>query len=252
LTACLIGAIIWNIITWRYGLPSSSSHALVGGLVGAGLIKAGPAALVWSGLSKTMVFIVLAPLLGLVLGSCVMILLLWIFQKFNPYNVDSIFRKGQLLSAAFYSLGHGGNDAQKTAGIIFGILLSTQHLQNTDHIPFWILFLCHFVIGIGTMIGGWKIVKTMGTKITKLKPIGGFAAESAGAITLALNSALGIPASTTHVICGALFGVGSVRRLSAVRWGVASNILIAWILTIPASALVAGCIYLIIGGLLTQ
>ena len=234
--ATLAGAILWNLVTWYFGLPSSSSHALVGGLVGAGMAKAGLGALEWSGISKTLVFIVVSPVLGLLLGFVYMVLLAWIFHCSTPRYVDRLFRKGQLLSAALYSLGHGGNDAQKTAGIIFGILAAANMVGSQDHIPFWVLLLCHIAMGLGTAFGGWRIVKTMGMKITKLKPVGGFAAETAGATTLGLNAIFGIPASTTHVITGAIVGVGSTTKLSAVRWGVAGRIVWAWVLTIPAAA----------------
>jgi inorganic phosphate transporter, PiT family len=244
--AALAGAIIWNLITWHFGLPSSSSHALVGGLVGAGLSKAGPSALEWSGISKTLVFIVVSPVLGLVLGFFFMVLLAWIFRRSTPRYIDTLFRRGQLLSAALYSLGHGGNDAQKTAGIIFGILAAAPMLGGTDHIPFWVLLLCHIAMGLGTAFGGWRIVKTMGMKITKLKPVGGFAAETAGATTLAINAVAGIPASTTHVITGAIVGVGATTKLSAVRWGVAGRIVWAWVLTIPAAAGVACIVWYVL------
>lgn len=243
--SALAGAIVWNLITWYYGIPSSSSHALVGGLVGAGLAKAGVSSLVWSGISKTILFIVVAPLLGLVLGFAFMLILAWSFRRATPKRVDTLFRRGQLVSAALYSLGHGGNDAQKTAGIIFGILVSAGMLgKGEGHIPFWVLLLCHIAIALGTAFGGWRIVKTMGMRITKLKPVGGFAAEAAGATTLAINSIFGIPASTTHVITGAIVGVGATTKLSAVRWGVAGRIVWAWVLTIPASATIAAvCCY---------
>jgi PiT family inorganic phosphate transporter len=237
--AALLGAIIWNLITWRSGLPSSSSHALVGGLVGAGFAKAGLGALVWSGITKTLLFIVVAPLLGLFLGFVCMLALAWSFRRATPRSIDRLFRRGQLLSAALYSLGHGGNDAQKTAGIIFGILAAAQMIEPNAHIPFWVLLLCHLAMGLGTALGGWRIVKTMGMRITKLKPVGGFAAETAGAITLALNSMAGIPVSTTHVITGAIVGVGATTKLSSVRWGVARRIIWAWVLTIPAAASMA-------------
>jgi inorganic phosphate transporter, PiT family len=237
--AALLGAIIWNLITWRSGLPSSSSHALVGGLVGAGFAKAGLGALVWSGITKTLLFIVVAPLLGLFLGFVCMLALAWSFRRATPRSIDRLFRRGQLLSAALYSLGHGGNDAQKTAGIIFGILAAAQMIEPNAHIPFWVLLLCHLAMGLGTALGGWRIVKTMGMRITKLKPVGGFAAETAGAITLALNSIAGIPVSTTHVITGAIVGVGATTKLSSVRWGVARRIIWAWVLTIPAAASIA-------------
>ncbi len=239
LLSALAGAIVWNLVTWYYGLPSSSSHALVGGLVGAGLSKSGMSALVWGGINKTLVFIVAAPLMGLCLGFGYMIAIAWIFRRFTPAKVDKIFRKGQLLSAALYSLGHGGNDAQKTAGIIFGILSSANAVKAQDHIPFWVLFLCNATIALGTAFGGWRIVKTMGTRITRLQPVGGFAAETAGATTLAINSMLGIPASTTHVITGAIVGVGTTTKPSSVRWGVASRIMWAWIMTIPAAGIIA-------------
>ena len=241
--AALTGAIIWNLITWHFGLPSSSSHALVGGLVGAGLSKAGLSALEWSGLSKTLVFIVVSPLLGLVLGFFTMVLLAWMFRRSTPRYIDGLFRRGQLFSAALYSLGHGGNDAQKTAGIIFGILAAAHMMRREDHIPFWVLLLCHLAMGLGTAFGGWRIVKTMGMRITKLKPVGGFAAETAGATTLAINAIAGIPASTTHVITGAIVGVGATTKLSAVRWGIAGRIVWAWVLTIPAAAGVASTLW---------
>lgn len=237
--AALLGAIIWNLITWRSGLPSSSSHALVGGLVGAGFAKAGLGALVWSGITKTLLFIVVAPLLGLCLGFGCMLALAWSFRRATPRSIDRLFRRGQLLSAALYSLGHGGNDAQKTAGIIFGILAAAQMIEPNAPLPFWVLLLCHLAMGLGTALGGWRIVKTMGMRITKLKPVGGFAAETAGAITLALNSIAGIPVSTTHVITGAIVGVGATTKLSSVRWGVARRIIWAWVLTIPAAASMA-------------
>ena len=237
--AALLGAILWNLITWHSGLPSSSSHALVGGLVGAGFAKAGLGALVWSGIAKTLLFIVVAPLLGLCLGFGCMLALAWSFRRATPRSVDRLFRRGQLLSAALYSLGHGGNDAQKTAGIIFGILAAAQMIEPNAPMPFWVLLLCHLAMGLGTALGGWRIVKTMGMRITKLKPVGGFAAETAGAITLALNSMAGIPVSTTHVITGAIVGVGATTKLSSVRWGVARRIIWAWVLTIPAAASMA-------------
>ena len=237
--AALLGAILWNLITWHSGLPSSSSHALVGGLVGAGFAKAGLGALVWSGITKTLLFIVVAPLLGLFLGFVCMLALAWSFRRATPRSIDRLFRRGQLLSAALYSLGHGGNDAQKTAGIIFGMLAAAQMIEPNAPMPFWVLLLCHLAMGLGTALGGWRIVKTMGMRITKLKPVGGFAAETAGAITLALNSIAGIPVSTTHVITGAIVGVGATTKLSSVRWGVARRIIWAWVLTIPAAASLA-------------
>jgi inorganic phosphate transporter, PiT family len=218
-------------------LPSSSSHALVGGLVGAGFAKAGVAALVWSGIVKTLVFIVVAPLLGL--GLLYMVLLAWLFRRATPRRIDRLFRRGQLLSAALYSLGHGGNDAQKTAGIIWSILAAANMMGDPTHIPFWVLFLCHIAMGLGTAFGGWRIVQTLGMRITKLKPVGGFAAETAGATTLAINAVAGIPVSTTHVITGAIVGVGATLKLSSVRWGIAGRILWAWVLTVPAAAGIA-------------
>ena len=249
IAAALTGAIVWNLITWRVGLPSSSSHALVGGLVGAGFAKAGLGALVWSGLAKTLVFIVVAPLLGLGLGLCYMVLLAWLFRRATPRRIDRVFRRGQLLSAALYSLGHGGNDAQKTAGIIWGILAAANMLGDSTHIPFWVLLLCHLAMGLGTAFGGWRIVRTLGMRITKLKPVGGFAAETAGATTLALNAVAGIPVSTTHVITGAIVGVGATMKLSSVRWGIAGRIIWAWVLTIPAAAGVAIVLWYTLYGL---
>ncbi len=242
--AGLLGAIVWNLITWYYGLPSSSSHALVGGLVGAAAAYAGGFTLVkFAGIRKIALFIVVAPMLGLILGGALMILLAWIFRRYPPLRIDRWFRIGQLFSAAFYSWGHGTNDAQKTMGIIFMVLIATGYIggeaAKAGHIPFWVVILCHLAMGLGTAMGGWRIVKTMGMKITKLKPVGGFAAETAGGITLAINSFLGIPVSTTHVITGAITGVGFTRGARAVKWGIAGRILWAWVLTIPASAIVA-------------
>ncbi len=236
--SALLGAIVWNLITWYYGLPSSSSHALVGGLVGAGFVKGGTAALVAPGIIKTVVFIVVSPAIGLVLGFIYMLGISWLFRKATPKQVDTLFRRGQLLSAALYSLGHGGNDAQKTAGIIFGVMVASGLSKGGD-IPFWNLILCHIAMGLGTAFGGWRIVRTMGMKITKLRPVGGFAAETAGATTLAINAMFGIPASTTHVITGAIVGVGATTKLSSVRWGIASRIVWAWIITIPAASTIA-------------
>jgi PiT family inorganic phosphate transporter len=247
--SALVGAITWNILTWHYGLPSSSSHALVGGLAGAGITKAGFSALEWDGIQKTLIFIVASPVMGLILGFIYAVFLARIFRRQTPNSIDRLFRKGQLLSAALYSLGHGGNDAQKTAGIIFGILIASKMLPQSQHeIPFWILLLCHAAMGIGTAFGGWKIVKTMGMKITKLKPHGGFAAETAGATTLAVSSLLGVPVSTTHTVTGAIVGVGATHRLSAVRWGVARRVVLAWVLTIPASAGVSALLWSILHG----
>ena len=238
----LMGAIIWDLITWYVGLPTSSSHALVGGYAGAAIAKAGFGALIASGWTKTLIFIVLAPLMGMALGFLLSIVSLWMFRGFSPARVDKWFRRLQLVSAALYSLGHGTNDAQKTMGIIAGVLFTAGYLQTFD-IPFWVVIAAHVAIALGTLSGGWRIVHTMGSKITKLQPFGGFSAETAGAITLFFASGLGVPVSTTHTITGAIVGVGSVRRLSAVRWGVAQRIVWAWILTIPASALIAAVFY---------
>ena len=240
----LIGAITWNFITWYYGIPSSSSHALIGGIVGAAIAKAGVGSLMSSGILKTIVFIFVSPLLGFLLGSIMLVLVAWFFRGFRPLKVDKWFRRLQLVSAGAYSLGHGGNDSQKTIGIIWMLLIATGYSAATDVAPpTWVIVCCYGAIGLGTMFGGWRIVKTMGQKITKLKPVGGFCAETGGAITLFLATALGVPVSTTHTITGAIVGVGSVRRASAVRWGVAGNIVWAWILTIPASAFVAAVAY---------
>jgi PiT family inorganic phosphate transporter len=235
----LIGAIVWNVITWIYGIPSSSSHALIGGLAGAAVAKDGTRALIASGFLKTAAAIVLSPLLGLVLGLTLMVIVAWLFRKTTPRRVDRWFRRLQLLSAAAYSLGHGGNDAQKTMGIIWMLLIAAGHVGTKDPLPFWVAVACYTAIGLGTLFGGWRIVKTMGQRITKLRPVGGFCAETGGAITLFLATALGIPVSTTHTITGAIVGVGSVHTLSAVRWGIAGNIAWAWVLTIPASAFLA-------------
>lgn len=236
----LMGAIAWNLFTWYYGIPSSSSHALIGGLVGAAVAKSGTGALIASGLWKTILFIVLSPLLGFVFGSIMMLLVSWLFVRSTPRRVDKWFRRLQLLSAGAYSLGHGGNDAQKTIGIIWMLLISAGYASATDAMPpIWVIIACYTAISFGTLFGGWRIVKTMGQKITKLKPVGGFCAETGGAITLFLATALGVPVSTTHTITGAIVGVGSAQKMSAVRWGVAGNIVWAWIFTIPASAFVA-------------
>jgi PiT family inorganic phosphate transporter len=246
----LIGAISWNLITWYYGIPSSSSHALIGGIVGAVIGKAGTDALISAGILKTVVFIFVSPFLGFLLGSLMMLLVAWVFRRSSPSRVDGWFRRLQLVSAGAYSLGHGGNDAQKTIGIIWMLLVATGYMTSTDKAPpSWVVVSCYMAIGLGTMFGGWRIVKTMGQKITKLKPVGGFCAETGGAITLFLATSLGIPVSTTHTITGAIVGVGSARRASAVRWGVAGNIVWAWIFTIPASAFVAIVAYWISLGL---
>jgi PiT family inorganic phosphate transporter len=241
--AALVGAIVWNLVTWWWALPSSSSHALIGGFAGAALVKAGPASLVPRGLGKTVVFIVLSPLLGFVLGFIFFLAATWIFRHARPEPLDRGFRKVQLVSAAAFSFGHGMNDAQKTMGIIAVLLFSTGTLKTLD-IPFWIILMSHAAIGLGTLSGGWRIVRTMGMRITALRPISGSCAEFAGAVTLIGASLGGVPVSTTHTITGAIMGVGSVRRFSAVRWGVARSIVIAWILTIPASAAVSAAVWL--------
>ncbi len=249
----LIGAISWNIITWYYGIPSSSSHALIGGIVGAVIAKAGSGALISAGIFKIVAFIIVSPLMGFILGSLMMVLVARTLRRKTPSQTDRWFRRLQLVSAAAYSLGHGGNDAQKTAGIIWLLLIAATTAQvqglpvwmqaTKDYLPTWVVIACYITIGCGTMFGGWRIVKTMGQKITKLKPVGGFCAETGGAMTLFLATSLGIPVSTTHTITGAIVGVGSTRRASAVRWGVAGNIVWAWIFTIPASAFVAAISY---------
>jgi PiT family inorganic phosphate transporter len=236
----LVGAIIWNVITWYYGIPSSSSHALIGGLVGAAVAKSGTGALVGGGLLKTVQWIILSPLLGFILGSLVMLAVSWIFVRTPPRKVDTWFRRLQLVSAAAYSLGHGGNDAQKTIGIIWMLLIVAGVSKAGDTAPpLWVIIACYTAISMGTLFGGWRIVRTMGQKITKLKPVGGFCAESGGAITLFIASSIGVPVSTTHTITGAIVGVGSAQKASAVRWGVAGNIVWAWVFTIPASAFMA-------------
>ena len=240
----LMGAIAWNVITWWYGIPSSSSHALIGGIVGAVIAKAGAGKLIGGGIMKTVAFIFVSPLLGFLLGSLLMVAVAWIFRRTPPLRVDNWFRRLQLLSAGLYSLGHGGNDAQKTIGIIWMLLVASGYMSASDmNPPSWVIWACYVAIGLGTMFGGWRIVRTMGQKITKLKPVGGFCAETGGAITLFLATSMGIPVSTTHTITGAIVGVGSVQRASAVRWGVAGNIVWAWIFTIPASAFMAGVCY---------
>ena len=241
----LMGAIVWDLITWYYGLPTSSSHALIGGYAGAAIARVGFEAIILGGWAKTMLFIVVAPLLGLVLGLLLMNLVYLVFNRSSPARVDTIFRKLQLVSAAAYSLGHGGNDAQKTMGIIAGILVTTGYLQ-TFEIPLWVILSAHAAIALGTLSGGWRIVHTMGSRVTKLQPVGGFAAETSGAITLFLATALGVPVSTTHTITGAIIGVGATRRLSAVRWGVARQIIWAWVLTIPCSAAIAALTFLLV------
>ena len=240
----LIGAIAWNLFTWWYGIPSSSSHALIGGIVGATVAKAGIAPLVGAGIFKTVAFILISPTLGFLLGSLLMVAVAWICRRTSPLRVDNLFRRLQLVSAGMYSLGHGGNDAQKTIGIIWMLLIAAGYSSVGDKLPpYWVIWCCYIAIGMGTLFGGWRIVKTMGQRITKLKPVGGFCAETGGAATLFLATGLGIPVSTTHTITGAIFGVGSVRNLSAVRWGLARNIVLAWVLTIPATALIAAVFY---------
>jgi inorganic phosphate transporter, PiT family len=243
--AGLMGAIIWDLITWYYGLPTSSSHALIGGYAGAAIAKAGWGAIIPAGWTKTLIFIVLAPLIGLTLGFLLMVLILWVFRGTSPGRVDGWFRRLQLVSAAAYSLGHGGNDAQKTMGIIAGVLFAGGYI-NEFRIDLWVVLSAHAAIALGTLSGGWRIIHTMGSKITKLQPVGGFAAETAGAISLFTATNLGVPVSTTHTITGAIIGVGSIRRLSAVRWGVAGKIVWAWILTIPASAAIAAVTWWIV------
>jgi PiT family inorganic phosphate transporter len=240
----LVGAIAWNLLTWLYGIPSSSSHALIGGIVGAAMAKSGAGALIASGVGKTVAFIFLSPLLGFLLGSLMLVLVSWICRRATPSKVDSWFRRLQLVSAGAYSLGHGGNDAQKTIGIIWLLLIATGYATSSDSLPpTWVIVSCYLAISAGTLFGGWRIVKTMGQKITKLKPVDGFCAETGGALTLFLATILGIPVSTTHTITGAIVGVGSTRRMSAVRWGTAASILWAWVITIPAAALVAALAY---------
>jgi len=240
----LVGAITWNVVTWWFGIPSSSSHALIGGIVGAVIAKAGAGSLVASGIWKTVIFIFVSPMLGFLLGSLMMVVVANLFRNSRPNKVDKWFRRLQLVSAGAYSLGHGGNDAQKTIGIIWMLLIATGYAaQGGESPPIWVIVSCYVAIAMGTMFGGWRIVKTMGQKITKLKPVGGFCAETGGALTLFIATGLGIPVSTTHTITGAIVGVGSTHRMSAVRWGVAGNIVWAWIFTIPASAFVAAVAY---------
>jgi PiT family inorganic phosphate transporter len=240
----LVGAITWNVITWWYGIPSSSSHALIGGIVGAVIAKAGAGSLVAAGIWKTVIFIFVSPTLGFIFGSLMMVLVSNLFRSTRPMKIDKWFRRLQLVSAGAYSLGHGGNDAQKTIGIIWMLLIATGYVGAADKSPpSWVIISCYVAIALGTMFGGWRIVKTMGQKITKLKPVGGFCAETGGALTLFIATGLGIPVSTTHTITGAIVGVGSTHRMSAVRWGVAGNIVWAWIFTIPASAFVAAIAY---------
>jgi PiT family inorganic phosphate transporter len=238
----LMGAIIWDLITWYFGLPTSSSHALIGGYAGAAVANAGFSAIIVSGWTKTLLYIVLAPLIGLILAFVIAVLTLHVFQRATPKRVDRVFRRLQLLSAAAYSLGHGGNDAQKTMGIISGVLVTAGYMKTFD-IPVWVILSAHAAIALGTLSGGWRIIHTMGSKITRLQPVGGFAAETAGAITLFMATHFGVPVSTTHTITGAIVGVGATRRLSAVRWGIAGRIVWAWMLTIPASAFIGACVF---------
>jgi PiT family inorganic phosphate transporter len=246
--AGLVGAIAWNLITWYYGIPVSSSHALIGGYAGAAVAKAGYGAILAAGWVKTLLFIVLAPFIGLTLGFLLMLAVIWIVRRWRPSRVDRVFRRLQLISAGLYSLGHGGNDAQKTMGIITGLLVASGHLKDFA-VPLWVVLSSHAAIALGTMFGGWRIVRTMGSRITKLQPVGGFCAETAGAITLLGATLAGIPVSTTHTITGAIVGVGATRRMSAVKWGVAGRIVWAWVLTIPIAATIAAVTYVIIAQL---
>jgi PiT family inorganic phosphate transporter len=239
----LMGAISWNLITWWGGIPSSSSHALIGGLLGAGIAKAGGAAIVWKGVIKTASAIVLSPLTGFVLALLLMLLVSWLFVRANPRSVDGIFRYLQFVSASLYSLGHGGNDAQKTMGIIAVLLFSQGHLGSEFHVPFWVVITCQAAMGLGTLLGGWRIVHTMGSKITRLTPMQGCCAETGGAITLFAATYLGVPVSTTHTITGSIIGVGAARKVSAVRWNIASGIVFAWVVTLPATALIGAVFY---------
>jgi PiT family inorganic phosphate transporter len=239
----LMGAICWNLLTWWLGIPSSSSHALIGGLAGAGMMKAGLTAIVWSGLGVTAAAIVLSPLLGFLLALLLVLIVSWAFVRSMPSAVDNTFRTLQLVSAAFYSLGHGGNDAQKTMGVIAVLLYSQGFLGAAFYVPFWVILTCQAAMGLGTLFGGWRIVHTMGSKITRLHPVQGFCAEAGGAITLFLATYLGIPVSTTHTITGAIIGVGAARKVAAVRWNVASNVVFAWIVTLPATALFGSVFY---------
>ncbi len=244
--SALTGAIMWNIITWYYGLPSSSSHALIGGLIGTALIKSGTHFLIISGILKVILFIVISPFLGMVLGLFIMFINARLFFYMSPNKIDRAFRRYQLLTCALLSLGHGGNDAQKTMGIIAVLLFSANLIGKTFHIPFWVVVTCNFTMALGTLFGGYRIVKTMGMKITKLRPIGGASADTAGALTLFLATFCGIPVSTTHTITGSIIGVGALQRLSAVRWGVARRIVWAWILTLPAAGLIAAVMWLVL------
>ena len=243
----LMGAISWNLITWYFGIPSSSSHALIGGLVGAGTAKAGVGVIVWDGLAKTVAAIVLSPASGFVLALALVLVVSWLFRRHTPFAVDRHFRKLQFVSASLYALGHGGNDAQKTMGIIAVLLYSQGHLGSEFYVPFWVVLACYTAMGLGTLIGGWRIVHTMGSRITRLRPFQGFCAETGGSITLFVATWLGIPVSTTHTIAGCIVGVGTARRLSAVRWSVANNIVMAWVVTIPATAFIGAVFYALAG-----
>ncbi|OWO92459.1 anion permease [Rhizobium esperanzae] len=247
--AALIGAIVWNVVTWVFGIPSSSSHALVGGLVGAGLAKTGLSAIVWSGLLKTAAAIVMSPMIGFLLALFLILAVTWIFIRQTPFAVDRSFRFLQFVSASLYSLGHGGNDAQKTMGIIAVLLYSQGYLGGSFHVPLWVVISCQAAMALGTLFGGWRIVHTMGSKITRLNPMQGFCAETGGALTLFGATWLGIPVSTTHTITGAIVGVGAARRMSAVRWGLAGNIVVAWIITLPAAAMISALSFWLVTGL---
>jgi PiT family inorganic phosphate transporter len=239
----LMGAIAWNLITWAFGIPSSSSHALIGGLVGAGVTKNGIGVIVWAGLGKTGAAIFLSPMIGFTLALLLVLIVSWMLVRATPFAVDNAFRSLQFLSASLYSLGHGGNDAQKTMGIIAVLLYSQGHLGSEFHVPFWVVITCQIAMGLGTLFGGWRIVHTMGSKITRLTPLQGFCAETGGAVTLFMATGLGIPVSTTHTITGAIVGVGAARRISAVRWNIAGSIVIAWIITMPAAGLIGAVFY---------
>ncbi len=241
--AALTAAIVWNLVTWWAGIPSSSSHALIGGLIGAGVASAGVNAIVWTGVGKTVAAIVLSPAVGFVLALVGVLAVSWMFAGNTPYAIDGLFRRLQFVSAALYSLGHGGNDAQKTMGIIAGLLFAQGHLGEQFYVPFWVVLSCQAAMALGTLFGGWRIVATMGSKITRLTPMQGFCAESGGALTLFAATWLGIPVSTTHTITGAIIGVGAARRVSAVRWNIASDVVTAWVLTLPAAAFVAALVY---------
>src|ERR1700744_6545753 len=246
----LMGAIVWNLVTWWAGIPSSSSHALIGGLVGAGLVKAGLSSIVWSGLLTTGAFIVLSPLLGFLLSLLLVLIVSWTFARANPRSVERTFQGLQFVAASLISLGHGGNDAQKTMGIIAVLLFSQGHLGGDFYVPFWVVITCQAAIGLGTLVGGWRIVKTVGSKITRMTPVQGCCASAGGAIMLFAATYLGIPVSTTHTVTGAIIGVGAARKVSAVRWNIATNIVVAWIITLPASALMAALCYVAVRSLL--